>query len=99
MRIALAQYALGPELETNVAKALEFTNSARREEVELMVYPELCISPFFPQYPAQDVGRYAIALEDEVILRFQAACRSSKIVASPNVYLREGDRLFDASLL
>jgi predicted amidohydrolase len=99
MRIALAQYALGPDVEPNVEKALEFTNFARREKVELIVFPELCVSPFFPQYAGQDVGRYAVALEDELIVRFQSECRRSKLVASPNVYLREGDRLFDASLL
>jgi predicted amidohydrolase len=99
MRIALAQYALGTELAANVAKALEFTTYAERDAVELIVYPELCVSPFFPQLPGQDVGRYANELEDRVIQRFQSACRRSKLAASPNVYLREGDRLFDASLL
>jgi predicted amidohydrolase len=99
VRIALAQYALGPELSANVAKALEFTSYAGRDAVELIVYPELCVSPFFPQFPGQDVGRYANELEDQVIQRFQAACRRCKLAAAPNVYLREGDRLFDASLL
>src|ERR1700692_1524420 len=99
MRIALAQYALGPELTANVAKALEFTTYAGREGVDLLVYPELCVSPFFPQFPGQNVGQYANELEDQVIQRFQAACRRSKVAASPNLYLREGERLFDASLL
>jgi predicted amidohydrolase len=99
MRIALAQYALGPELTANVAKALEFMTYAQRDAAELLVYPELCISPFFPQFPDQDVARYANELEDQVIQSFQAACRRFKLAASPNVYLRERDRLFDASLL
>ena len=99
MRIALAQYALGPDLTANVAKALEFTTYARREAVDLLAYPELCVSPFFPQFPGRDAGWYANELEDQVILEFQAACRRSKLAASPNVYLREGDQLYDASLL
>jgi len=99
MRIALAQYALGPELTANVAKALEFATYAAKDAVDLIVYPELCVSPFFPQFPDQDVGRYVNELEDHVIQSFQAACRRSRLAASPNVYLREGDRLFDASLL
>jgi predicted amidohydrolase len=99
MRIALAQYALGPELTANVAKALEFTTYARRERVDLLAYPELSVSPFFPQFPGRDAGWYANELEDQVILEFQAACRRSKLAASPNVYLREGDQLYDASLL
>ena len=99
MRIALAQYALGPEVTANVGKALEFTHYAGREKVELIVYPELCVSPFFPQFPGQDVGRYANELQDEVIQRFQSTCRRSNLAASPNVFLREGDQLFDASLL
>jgi predicted amidohydrolase len=99
MRIALAQYTLGPELEANVAKAVQFTSDAGKDGVDLILYPELCVSPFFPQHPGQDVGQYATELGGEVIERFRTVCRRSKLMSSPNFYLRDRDRLFDASLL
>jgi predicted amidohydrolase len=99
MRLALAQYALGSEMKLNLAKALDFMTAAGRDAGQLIIFPELCLSPFFPQYAGQKVGQYAITREDEFIQQFQATCRQLKLAASPNVYLREGDRLFDASLM
>lgn len=99
MRLALAQYALGADLKQNLAKALDFMASAGRDAAQLIIFPELCISPFFPQYAGQDVSRYAVTLEDDRIQQFQAICQRLKLAASPNVYLREGNRLFDASLM
>jgi predicted amidohydrolase len=40
-----------------------------------------------------------MALDDEGIKQIQAACRRLRIAASPNIYLREGEKLFDASLM
>jgi len=99
MRIALAQYSLGADMKPNLAKALDCMASAGRDAAQLIIFPELCLSPFFPQYAGQDVSRYAITLEDESIRLFRATCKQMKLAASPNVYLRENNRLFDASLM
>jgi predicted amidohydrolase len=99
MRIALAQYSLGADLEANLAKTLELLAHAARQGADLIIYPELCVSPFFPQFPDQDVSRYALDLDDPAIREFTDACQHLRIAASPNFYLRERGRLFDASLL
>jgi predicted amidohydrolase len=57
------------------------------------------VSPFFPQYARQEVEHFAMSLEGEVVQRFREHCRQLDIVASPNIYLREAGRLFDASLM
>lgn len=99
MRLAMAQYALGCEVEQNLAKALDFMRVARRDGADLIIFPELCLSPFFPQRAGQDVARYAMRLEDQSIQEFQTQCLRLTIAASPNVFLKEGDQLFDASLM
>lgn len=99
MRLALAQYALDSEVESNLAKALGLMTAAARDAAHMIIFPELCLSPFFPQYAGHDVARYAISLDDRYIHHFQAACQRLKLAASPNVYLREGGRMFDASLM
>jgi predicted amidohydrolase len=95
----MAQYALGSDVERNLARALDFMRLARRDKAQLIIFPELCLSPFFPQRAAQDVAQYAVRLEDKCIQAFQAQCSRLTIAASPNVYLKQGDRLFDASLM
>jgi predicted amidohydrolase len=99
MRLAMAQYALGSDVERNLVRALDFMEAARRDVAELIIFPELCLSPFFPQRAAQEVARYAVRLEDKCIQEFQAQCLRLAIAAAPNVYLKEGAQLFDASLM
>jgi len=99
MRIALAQYALDVDLQRNLAKALYLMHEAARQGGQMIVFPELCLSPFFPQYPGQEVSRYAVTLGDEYIRQFQAMCRHLNLIASPNVYLQVDRRRFDASLI
>jgi len=99
MRIALAQYALTVDMKENLAQALRWMEDAAAREAQLVCFPELCLSPFFPQFPGQDASMYAMTLDDTRIGQFQAACRRLKLAASPNVYLEEAGRRFDASLL
>jgi predicted amidohydrolase len=99
VRLALAQYALDPEMSANLTKALELMETASRQRAELVLFPELCLSPFFPQFAGQKVSHYALTLDDERIQQFQTACLRLKLAASPNVYLQEEHGRFDASLL
>lgn len=99
MRIGLAQYALGADMSSNLTKALAMMVLAAQRQAELIVFPELCLSPFFPQFPRQDASNYLLSVSDEPVRRFQAQCRELQISASPNVYLREGAQPFDASLM
>lgn len=102
MRIALAQYALCPEMSANIATALRFMTQAAAAGADLILYPELCISPFFPQFSKDDKGdalRYAVPPEGDYIRQFQERCRQLNLCASPNIYMHEGEHFFDASLV
>lgn len=99
MRLALAQYALAPDLELNLLKVLTLMREAAQQDAAMIIFPELCLSPFFPQFAGRDASEYALTLQDECIRRIQAACRELRLMASPNVYLKEGSRHFDASLM
>jgi predicted amidohydrolase len=99
MRIALAQYALDPEMKKNLSKVCQMMNAAARQDAQLICFPELCLSPFFPQFPGQDAGRYAMPIDHADLREIQLSCRSLSLVAAPNVYLDEKGSRFDASLL
>jgi N-carbamoylputrescine amidase len=51
--IALAQVAVGPHREDNVQKALQMMDDASQAGAELIVFPEMSLDPFFPQYRAE----------------------------------------------
>jgi predicted amidohydrolase len=99
MRLALAQYVLASEMSANFSKVLKLVADAASNAADLVIFPELCLSPFFPQYAGRDATNYALCLHDEPVLQFQEACGRLKLAASPNVYLKENGRFFDASLL
>jgi beta-ureidopropionase len=53
LHIALAQVAAGPEREDNVQKALHMMADAAGAGAQLVVFPEMSVDPFFPQYRAE----------------------------------------------
>jgi predicted amidohydrolase len=64
----------------------------------LFLTSEVCLSPFFPQYPGRDASGYALNIDDDIVKAFQTVCRKLKLAASPNIFLREGGKYYDASL-
>src|SRR5688572_15750765 len=76
MRLALAQYALDSDIQRNFAKVLQLMHQAAAQKADLILFPELCLSPFFPQFPGQDATRYAMRVDDECICKLQATCRA-----------------------
>jgi N-carbamoylputrescine amidase len=53
LRVALAQVAVGPERDDNVKRALRLMADASQAGAQLIVFPEMSVDPFFPQYRAQ----------------------------------------------
>ena len=66
---------------------------------DLVLFPEVQLTEFFPQYPGQDVRKYQIPLDSDIIRRFCDTCRKNQIMAVPNIYLLENERPYDASIL
>lgn len=99
MKIALAQYALGEDCDHNLRAALGFMDAAKEAGANMVMFPELCLSPFFPQYSGLDASRYAVTTAHEFVTAFIDKSRELNIVSSPNLYLRESTRHFDASFL
>ena len=54
----------------NLKKSLEYCDKAR--DSYLLFFPEIQLSPFFPQYEKQNVDRYCLKIEsDELVLVYQ----------------------------
>jgi predicted amidohydrolase len=99
MRIALAQYALGSDVNANLDKAFAHMERAAAQGADLILFPELCTTLFFPRSAGQAVAHLAVSIDDDLIGAFRDTCRRMNIAAAPNVYFRESAGLFDASLL
>ncbi|MDR3230966.1 MAG: carbon-nitrogen hydrolase family protein [Synergistaceae bacterium] len=100
MKIAMAQMKMSDSMEENFRKSLSAIEEAARNKADLVFFPEVQLSPFFPQYRGLSGGaeRYALTTEHEYIRQMADLCRERRIMASPNVYLREDGAYYDASL-
>ena len=97
MRIALIQMTMEDSPEANLDKSLISMGEAANNGAELVCFPEIQFSPFFPQFPGGDASRYAMEINHPVMRAMQGACRELGVLAIPNLYLEEDGKRYDAS--
>jgi predicted amidohydrolase len=98
MKLAMAQMKNEGSLEKNLAKSIEWIQSAAEKGADLILFPEVQLTEFFPQYPGQNVRSYGIEMDSDIVAAFKEACSRNHIAAVPNIYLRENGKFFDASI-
>lgn len=98
MRLALVQMPNYGSKDTNLYKSMRAIEAAAKQGTDLVLFPEVQLTEFFPQYPGQDVRKYAVTMEGETVKNFCDICRMNKISAVPNLYLLENGRTYDASI-
>ena len=74
-RIALFQNKNKGSVNENLNAGISAIKEAAENGADLILFPEVQLTEFFPQYPGQDVSGYACELDGEIIQAFQAACR------------------------
>ena len=99
MKIALVQMRMHADMEENYQKSVRFIRDAAEKGADLIVFPEIQLTPFFPQYADRDASVYVLHPDSPYIAGICHACRENHIYASPNVYLEENGRRYDMSLL
>ncbi len=99
MRIALAQMKNEGSVEKNLEKSLVYIKEAAENHADLILFPEVQLTEFFPQYEGLDVTAYRRTIDSAEVKAFQDACREHHIMAVPNIYLEENGKPYDASLV
>lgn len=99
MRIALAQMKMLKDVEANYHKTVKLVEDAAGQGAELICFPEIQLSPFFPQYVDADVSSYVMSMDSRYVKGICEACRTNRIYAAPNLYIEENGHRYDMSLL
>ena len=99
LRVALGQVAVGPEREENVSRALRMMADAADAGANLIVFPEMSVDPFFPQYRAEkSFFDWGVPVPGPLTDCFQAQAAGLGIATVINLYERAGPgRYFDCS--
>ena len=99
MKIALAQMKMSECILENYDKSVELIQAAAKESAKLICFPEIQLSPFFPQYAGRDASRWVVPMDSPYIRGVCGACKAARIYAAPNFYVEESGRRYDMSLL
>lgn len=98
MKIALIQHKINDDHEACVQRALDASRQAASNGAELIAFPELAFTPFYPQCPAEASSlELAEPVNGDTVRRFQDLAKELEVVFVLNIFEREGDRAFDSS--
>ena len=64
MKIALAQMKMTPEMEINYQKSISLIEEAAQKGSSLILFPEIQLTPFFPQFKDENVSDYVMTIDD-----------------------------------
>ena len=81
MKIALVQMSMGKEISENLDKSLKYCDMA--ENCDLVFFPEIQLTPFFPQYHNICVDHYCIDMDNDALVRLCQKARVLRFFFSP----------------
>lgn len=99
MRLAMAQMRMEADIQRNLQQTLSYMEQAKAAGADLIFFPEVQLSPFFPQYEKRDASSRLLAEDSPEHGAIRNVCRALPIFASPNVYLLQNGKRYDASLM
>ncbi len=100
----MAQISLSNDIESNYLKTLQCIEDSKG--CDLLFFPEIQLTPFFPQYTATDLkaklGKtpkdFSIPIDDRKIKEICKLCKENNLYTSPNFYIEENSKFYDTSL-
>lgn len=95
MKLAMAQMRMSGDTRDNLKKSLELCDAAKG--ADLLFFPEIQLTPFFPQYEKRDVGAYRVSADGDEVNAFRAKAKEHGMYICPNMYLEQGGRCYDAN--
>ncbi len=101
-RLAVLQHAMAPEIDANLATAARLMASAAAEDADIVVFPEVHLSPFFPKHRAEDApdaaDRYVMGEDHPALAKLSALAAEHRLVTIANIYRQDaGGERYDAS--
>ena len=96
MKLALAQMAMGASVKDNLEKSLCFCDRAAGSD--LLFFPEIQLSPFFPQYEKRNVDQYCLTKDSDEVAALKRKAAEHHYYCSPNLYLEQEGGHYDTSL-
>jgi predicted amidohydrolase len=99
MKLAMAQMSMRERISSNLSKCLYLMERAKSAGAELIFFPELQLTPFFPQYHNKNALSWLMTESSPELFAIRNKCQELALFASPNIYLELDGKRYDASLM
>lgn len=76
MRIALAQMKNEGIIQDNLDKSIEFIRQVSKNHAIHILFSQVQLTEFFPQYKGKDVSQYRLKLDSKEVKILQSASRN-----------------------
>lgn len=96
MKLAMIQMSMSNNIIDNQHKILKYCDKAN--DCDLLFFPEIQYSPFFPQYKNSDANPYLMDIHHPYVKQLAQKCKKHHMYMSPNIYLNMDNEKYDASL-
>lgn len=105
MKLAMAQISVDDNININYRKTLEYMEKSK--ECDMLFFPEIQWTPFFPQYRkkdiynifGKDISEFTLSLDDSKIKKLMRKCEEYSLYLSPNLYIEKNGKKYDMSLM
>ncbi|QUR68284.1 nitrilase-related carbon-nitrogen hydrolase [Mycobacterium spongiae] len=97
MKLALVQHAVSPDLGRNLDRALRTVREAAAAGAQLVAFPELANTPFYPQERRPRPELLAEPVPGPTTERFCEVAAECGVVIVLNLFERDGDACYDSS--
>lgn len=91
--------AMSEDLDSNLKSAELHMSQAAKNGAEIVIFPELMLSPFFPQHEKKDASGYLLEIDHPAVKKLQETSGNLGIISMLNIYLSEKGKAYDASLV
>ena len=81
MKIALCQMENKGTIRENLEQSIRAIEEAALQKADLILFPEVQLTEFFPQYPGQDVSEYRVGQNSDIVKTFCNAAREHTMPA------------------
>lgn len=92
----MAQISMTENITDNIKKSAAFCD--RADSCDLLFFPEIQFSPFFPQYEGGNAERYLMDETDEAVEIMKRKAAEHRLYISPNLYMKQNGKSYDTSL-
>jgi N-carbamoylputrescine amidase len=98
--VAVAQLALGPDVDRNLGRAGELVAEAAARGAQVVLLPELFASQYFPRAPsAESLALAEPAERSRAVHAMRLLARTHEVVLPVSYFERDGERRFNSVLV